>query len=213
MGVAHGNTAAVDVGCRAGVGVGSGVTVGFGVVVGAGVAVGAGVGVSVGSGPTRTDEAPAVIASCFCKSRRTPEKSYCLSAAGGRHGVGHQFHPQQGEGDGLSLHLHGGCVQVGCHKGEPLRQGLLEHAEAAVPRGKTVTRSSPSGSTHGAENDRVAPCVDATAVSGCRGKKAPSTIAPKNPSRTYVLTDKALSPCRGDAGPQQCRGLPSPDIV
>ena len=59
----------------------------------------------------------------------------------------------------------------------------------------------------------MAPCVDATAVSGCRGKEAPSTIAPKNPSRTYVLTDKALSPCRGDAGPQQCRGLPSPDIV
>ena len=66
----------------AGVAVGSGVAVGLGVAVGSGVFVGAGSGVAVGSRPTRMDESPAVTASCFRSSKRTPEKLYCPSAAG-----------------------------------------------------------------------------------------------------------------------------------
>ena len=64
------------------VGAGEAVGADIGAGVGSGVAVDFGVGVAVGSGPTRMDVSPAVIASCFRLSSKTPEKSYYPSSAG-----------------------------------------------------------------------------------------------------------------------------------
>ena len=214
-GVGVGSGVAVAVGCGEGVGVGSGVAVavgcGEGVGVGSGVAVGTGVG--VGAGPTRMAEAPPTLCSVLAASRRTPVKIYRPSAAGAVTVYVTRSTPNRVKLTVWPSTNTAAAFKSDATKVNPAGRVSLSRPKPPYPEAATVTRSSPPGSTHGTDKDRVARCVDATVASGCKGPYTPSRIATRSPSRTNVLTAKALPPCNGNASPQPWRGLPSPDVV